>query len=270
MNLSIIIPTFNSGKTLKCCLDSIVVQTYEDYEVLVMDGASDDNTISIAQSYKDERIRVYSEPDKGIYDAMNKGIDKSSGRWIYFLGSDDRLLNPQVLEKVSIYMDDSYDVVYGEVESQLPDIHRGVWTLSTIHANRCHQAIFYNRRYYDNGLRYNLKYCLLADYDINLSWFLQPDKYVYKHIPVIVAYYSMEGLSSKYRDTIFYNDYEQLLLKYGNNSLTPKYKKRCYIGLSEKADTFSLKFKYTLLRRWYYLLQKTGEIFGIDQDVMKK
>ncbi len=76
---SIIIPTYNSAKTIKRCLDSIVAQTYKDYEVLVMDGVSKDGTLEIARSYSDSHIRIYSEPDKGIYDAKNKGIHKSKG-----------------------------------------------------------------------------------------------------------------------------------------------------------------------------------------------
>ena len=64
--LSIIIPTFNSAKTLSRCLDSVISQSFTDWEVLMMDGVSNDDTIKIASSYQDSRIRIYSEPDKGI------------------------------------------------------------------------------------------------------------------------------------------------------------------------------------------------------------
>ena len=87
--LSIINPTFNSAKTLSRCLDSVISQSFTDWEVLMMDGVSNDDTIKIASSYQDSRIRIYSEPDKGIYDAMNKGIDKAHGEWLYFIDSDD-------------------------------------------------------------------------------------------------------------------------------------------------------------------------------------
>ena len=89
MKLSIIIPTFNSANTLRRALDSIIGQTLNDLEVLIMDGVSTDQTLDIAKTYNDNRIRIFSEPDNGVYDAMNKGIDKASGEWLYFLGSDD-------------------------------------------------------------------------------------------------------------------------------------------------------------------------------------
>ena len=98
--VSIIIPTCNSAKTLSRCLDSVISQSFTDWEVLMKDGVSNDDTIIIASSYQDSRIRIYSEPDKGIYDAMNKGIDKAQGEWLYFLGSDDWLLNNCVLEEI--------------------------------------------------------------------------------------------------------------------------------------------------------------------------
>ena len=93
MRLSIILPTFNCDKVIRHCIESIVGQEFHDWELLVMDGMSRDGTLEIVRQYssKDSRIRVYSEPDNGIYDAMNKGIDKSQGEWLYFMGSDDSL-----------------------------------------------------------------------------------------------------------------------------------------------------------------------------------
>ncbi|MBP5724119.1 MAG: glycosyltransferase [Bacteroidales bacterium] len=93
MKLSIIIPTYNSSKIIGRALDSIVNQTMQDFEVLVMDGASTDNTGEIVASYNDERIKFYSEPDKGIYDAMTKGITKAQGESLYFISIDDWLIN---------------------------------------------------------------------------------------------------------------------------------------------------------------------------------
>ena len=147
MKLSIIIPTYNSASVLPKALDSIVGQTFGDWEVLIMDGVSTDDTLKVAQSYNDSRIRINSEPDKGIYDAMNKGIGKARGEWLYFLGSDDWLLNDNVLHDVFAQDADSYDVVYGEVEApHLASNHSGEWTLQTIDRNRCHQAILYRRQ----------------------------------------------------------------------------------------------------------------------------
>ena len=147
MKLSIIIPTYNSASVLPKALESIVGQTFTDWEVLVMDGVSTDDTLKVAKSYNDSRIRIYSEPDKGIYDAMNKGIKKAHGEWLYFLGSDDWLMNENALSDVFVQGAlEGYDVVYGEVEApHLASDHSGEWTLQTLDRNRCHQAIFYRR-----------------------------------------------------------------------------------------------------------------------------
>ena len=133
MKLSIIIPTFNSASVLPKALGSIVSQTFTDWEVLIMDGVSTDDTLKVAQSYDDSRIRIYSEPDKGIYDAMNKGIKKAQGEWLYFLGSDDWLLNATVLNQIFSNDIEKYDVIYGDVEStHLDQLHHGEWDMMKI------------------------------------------------------------------------------------------------------------------------------------------
>lgn len=214
MKYSIIIPTYNSAKVLGRVLDSIVCQTFGDFEILIMDGASSDNTLGIANSYNDRRIKIFSEPDKGIYDAMNKGIEKSQGEWLYFIGSDDYLLNPDVLKNVSSQLTDDYDVVYGEVESDLTEKNRGEWTLETLEYNRCHQAIFYKRSLFGKIGFYTLKYRILADHDLNLKWFLCSE-IKKKHIDISIAHFTSGGCSCGNADDGFYNDfYTNMLKKY--------------------------------------------------------
>ncbi len=222
---SVIIPTYNSGKTLKQCLDSVVSQSYPNWEVSLMDGASKDETIMIANSYNDLRIKVHSEPDKGVYDAMNKGIDKSCGEWLLFLGSDDYLYNKDVLATMEPHLTQNYDVVYGEPISHWSEQHRGEWSLEKLEANRVHQAIFYNKRFFGKDIRYNLKYPICADFDINLRWFLNT-KYKHRYVPVEVAVFGDGGLSSRVEDTNFIKDIGLNKLRYNRGVLTPLYKKR--------------------------------------------
>ena len=213
MKLSIIIPTFNSSKVIARALDSIVAQTFGDWEVLIMDGASKDNTLEIAQSYYDERIKTFSEPDKGIYDAMNKGIQKAKGEWLYFLGSDDWLLNGKVLDMVFSMDIDGYDVVYGEAEYEhLPESFHGQWTKRNIWVNRCHQAILYKKKVLIRLGGYNLKYKSWADYDINLKWFMNKT-IKNKYIEVGIAHFSSGGCSDGHPDPEFEKDREKLYLK---------------------------------------------------------
>ena len=100
--ISIIIPTFNAGEILTVALDSLVRQTYQNFEVLIVDNASNDISIDIIERYvkKDARFQLISENDDGIYEAMNKGIFLSKGEWIFFLGSDDSLFDEFVLSKI--------------------------------------------------------------------------------------------------------------------------------------------------------------------------
>jgi len=100
--LTIVIPTFRAERTLQASLDSVLGQDLRDLEVLIMDGGSQDgtNAIALAAAASDPRVYFFSEPDKGVYDAMNKGIARARGAWIYFLGSDDVLHNSKVLTSV--------------------------------------------------------------------------------------------------------------------------------------------------------------------------
>ena len=253
MKLSIVIPTFNSAGVLGKALDSLVSQTFKDWEVLIMDGASTDNTIAIAQSYNDDRIRVYSEPDNGIYDAMNKGIKKAKGEWLYFLGSDDYLLAPDVFDQM---LEDTkgIDMVYGDVEAtHLPVDHYGEWSVETLCYNRCHQAIFYRRSVFDQIGLYPLKYPICADHYINLRLFLRKSIHL-QYRPIKVACHSAGGASSTETDMAFYNDMDRLIVRYGLFTL-PKYtlKKHCQKALAQHC-TRPQRMLLMLLRTWLSMI----------------
>ena len=99
--LSIIIATFNAGKTLQRCLDSISLQKTEDIELIIIDGGSTDNTLSIIKKNYNIIDFWLSEPDNGIYDAWNKGINHVNGKWIQFIGSDDFVLPNALLQYIA-------------------------------------------------------------------------------------------------------------------------------------------------------------------------
>src|SRR5690348_134930 len=97
--VSIIIPTYNPGKILVKALESVITQDYSNTELIVMDGGSTDGTVSLLQQYNIHIAYWKSEPDSGIYDAMNIGIAKATGTWLLFLGADDELM-PGILSSV--------------------------------------------------------------------------------------------------------------------------------------------------------------------------
>ena len=114
LKLSIIIVTYNAANHIEYALDSVTKQTFKNFECLIIDGKSKDETINIVEKYckKDKRIRYISEPDNGIYDAMNKGYEFSKGEWILYLGADDQLCE-NILALLNEELTDDIDIVYG-------------------------------------------------------------------------------------------------------------------------------------------------------------
>jgi glycosyltransferase involved in cell wall biosynthesis len=200
--ISIILPTFNAANTIAKALDSVIEQTFANYEVLIIDGGSNDSTAEIVRSYaaRNTRLKWTSEPDEGIYDAMNKGIQKASGEWIYFLGSDDYLYNDKVFEEVTKHLSVGLKIVYGNVlMGNSNSIYCGeINSVEILHWNICHQSIFYHRSCFDRK-EYNKKFKILADYAFNIDIFCLYPKLV-KHIDLIIAYYSNVGQSSHIKD----------------------------------------------------------------------
>lgn len=106
MKISIITATFNSGKTVRDTIESIIHQTNPDWELIIKDGGSKDNTLDICREYSDERIRIVTSPDKGIYDAMNQGIAATTGDVIGILNSDDMYYDETVLADIVAAFDE--------------------------------------------------------------------------------------------------------------------------------------------------------------------
>lgn len=120
MKISIITATYNSANSLRDTMDSILLQGYADYEYIVVDGASKDNTVDIIREYEprfEGRMRWICEPDRGIYDAMNKGIDMASGDVIGILNSDDFFTSDDVLARVAkeFESDPRLEAIYGDI-----------------------------------------------------------------------------------------------------------------------------------------------------------
>lgn len=209
MKLSIIIPTFNSDSTINVCLDSIIAQTYVDFEVWVIDGLSTDNTIQIVESYVSTYpfIHLISELDSGIYDAMNKGIFNATGEWIYFMGCDDVLFDSKTLKLVfEIQKDEieNFDIVYGNVIFKEFDIHsnyhENFLLMDFMDTNINHQSMFYRKELFSKMGMYTLDYPIFADWEFNVRCFFSA-KCNIKHIRTIIAIFSLQGASNKKTDS---------------------------------------------------------------------
>jgi len=167
--ISIIIPTFNAAATLERCLASVARQEYSALEVIVVDGGSSDATLRIAQAYSQLISDWRSEPDGGIYDAMNKGIDRSKGDLIVMIGADDTLPDNAVLQLAKAFVDHPADIYAGRalyshqawcVERKVDPCDFGA-LLSGIPF--CHNAMYASREAYDQVGPYDVSFRLAGD-----------------------------------------------------------------------------------------------------------
>ncbi|MGD1842040.1 MAG: glycosyltransferase family 2 protein [Thermonemataceae bacterium] len=172
--ISIITPTYNAQETLKDCIESVAQQQYPFLEHLIIDGVSNDQTLSILAEYaaKYPHIKWRSEKDKGIYDAMNKGITLAQGEWLFFLGADDILLEG-VCQKIFSQLDvQNLDLIYGKVryqtyecgEAYIPTLVRKQdWKTPFVHRYMHHQGTFIRKKLFETFGKYSLKYMIGAD-----------------------------------------------------------------------------------------------------------
>jgi glycosyltransferase involved in cell wall biosynthesis len=253
---SIIIPTFNSGTTLSEALNSLRKQTFRDFEIVIVDGLSLDNTVSIARSYLEFglQLRIVSEKDQGVYDAMNKGVGMSSSELIYFMGGDDALYDENVLQDIfEEASKNEADVIYGNVNSnRLGENYDGEFDEAKIYEkNICHQAIFLNREVFEKVGGFNLRYFTHSDWDHNLRWFLN-DGIKKKYINRTIAFYADSGLSSHKGDAIFQIEKADIFFKYKGGKLKKKLLKRIYMGMAikRKEENKYFPFIYYKLKSW--------------------
>lgn len=113
--ISVVTVCYNAAATIEQTLLSVLGQTYPHVEYIIIDGGSTDGTVDIIKKYADRLAYWVSEPDKGIYDAMNKGIAVATGEWINFLNAGDWYVEQEVLDKVSAHLTDDADIVYGDL-----------------------------------------------------------------------------------------------------------------------------------------------------------
>jgi putative colanic acid biosynthesis glycosyltransferase len=191
--VSVIIPLYNNELLIEKALKSVIEQSDSEIELIVIDGGSTDNSWSIVQSYKNYISYSIREPDKGIYDAMNKGIGISNGEWIYFLGSDD-VLEPNIITQIKPHLSSDYVLVYGDVRFSNGRKFSSMFSLRTFLQNTIHhQGAFYNKIMFKE-FRYNINFRILSDYELNLIIYRR--KLPVKKLDKIIATCWVGGKSS--------------------------------------------------------------------------
>ncbi len=230
--LTIIIATYNAGKHLKGCIESIIENVTGSYELLIVDGNSQDNTLAIVHEFNLLNCTVISEPDNGIYDAMNKGVAQAHGKWIMFLGADDKILSS--FSKIFPLLQDTNAVYYGNCKNEAHQLGGKFSAYKLAKMNLCHQAILYPKAVF-NRYRFSLNYPVFGDYLLNLQcWGDANFKKTYLNIDL--AYYNMEGFSSIAQDDDFKRDKPFLVKRYLGYLIFLKYKFR-KLKESQKANS---------------------------------
>jgi glycosyltransferase involved in cell wall biosynthesis len=199
--ITIITVVFNGDKHLEQTVISVINQTYNNVEYIIIDGGSTDSTIDILHKYEEVIDYWVSEPDKGIYDAMNKALTIAKGDWILFLGSDDILIN--CLEELSIILKNPSNIYYGDVYSKRKHkLYGGRFDFARLVVqNICQQSIFYPKEVFQDR-NFDLIYEYLADYHFNMITYREA-KFKFSYIPKLVAIYGDEGVSYQRTDIQF-------------------------------------------------------------------
>jgi glycosyltransferase involved in cell wall biosynthesis len=210
MKISVIIACKNEKDTIEKTIDSVLNQTYKNFEILVLDGNSTDGTLEILKNYR-ERIKLLRNEEKGIYAAMNEGIRLSTGEILYFLNANDSLHSNDVFKKIiNKFKETDVDIIFGDTNFQTKnentlishkDFHsKFVWA----YRNLNHQSTFYKKWLFDKYGNYKSNFKILADVEFTTHVITQSEvKHLY--LPIIIANYNAEGVSS-------YNNPENIIL----------------------------------------------------------
>ena len=241
---SIITVTWNAAKVIAPTLESVQRQTNTDYEMLIVDGASTDATLDIVRGMSIASLRVFSEPDGGLYDAMNKGIALARGKYLIFLNAGDAFASDTVLARLAQLSADDPGVIYGQ--TQLVDEEREVVGKRHLTAPKrltsrsflngmvvCHQA-FVARR--DLVPEYDLRYRLSADYDWCIKVLKKSPSNAYAGRVPIISYLA-DGMTTRHHRSSLWERYRIMCHHYGALSATlahlsfiPRYLKRRLVG----------------------------------------
>ena len=258
--LSVITACLNSEKYLERAIKSVLAQDYPNIEHIIIDGGSKDGTLDIIRKYENDLGYWVSEPDKSIYDAMNKGIKASKGDILYFLNSDDRLYDKNVVKKVMDFFNKKeVDFIYGDIlqcnlnnsDLLLGRYPNNIKKRHFLRGTIGHPTTFFHRDCFIKAGNFDIRYKIMADYE----WYLRA---LFKkglraaHTKQIISIFQEGGLSkdtnlfsseAKYIQKIYFNSYESAIGKITNF---------LFYGdvFRVIARTIFQKKDYSFLRRW--------------------
>lgn len=184
MKITIITVCVNAEKTIKDTIESVLKQSYKDFEYIIVDGKSSDDTLKIISKYDDKRIRLISEKDKGLYDAMNKGIKLATGDIIGTINSDDILASEDIFQTIIDNFDENTDVIYANIKYYNEDFSKVKrdfisGTKENDYFCPAHPSMYVRKQIYEKIGTYNINYKIAADFDFMVRCNLNNVRYKY-------------------------------------------------------------------------------------------
>ena len=184
MKITIITVCVNAEKTIKDTIESVLKQSYKDFEYIIVDGKSSDDTLKIISKYQDKRIKLISEKDKGLYDAMNKGIKLATGDIIGAINSDDILASENIFQTVIDNFDENTDVIYANIKYYNEDfskVKRDFISGTKENEYFCpaHPSMYVRKEIYQRIGTYNTSYKIASDFDFMVRCNLNNIRYKY-------------------------------------------------------------------------------------------
>ncbi len=226
MKFSIITVCKDSHGTVENTILSVLGQSYNNYEYIIIDGASKDSTLDIINKYRDKITKIISEPDKGLYDAMNKGIKNSCGDYFFFLNSDDRFLDENVLQKVIRKAENNKkELLYGDqvfINSDSKEVsirkHNKLNKVYLIKNTPCQPATFYRNDVFDKYGDFDINFKIVSDHEWFLRAFLKHNISCY-YLNFPVTEFNSGGLSTSIkREKELNSERERMFRKYFSDS----------------------------------------------------
>ena len=231
MKISIITATYNSEVTLSSCMTSVLQQSYQNIEYLIIDGNSTDETLELVKQHQVQfpqiEFKILSEPDNGIYDALNKGVQLAAGEVIGFVHSDDILANNQIISKIANQFDkENIDGVYGDLQyvnkNNISKIIR-YWKSTSFNSSLltkgwmpAHPTLFLKKEVYEKHGEFNLSFKISADYDFILRIF-KDDSLKFTYLPCLITKMRVGGASNRSLKNFFKKSREDYKAIKSNN-----------------------------------------------------
>ncbi len=248
--ITIITVVYNDVTNIKKTIDSVIQQTYTNIEYIIIDGGSTDGTLEILNNYKKILSKIISEPDNGVYDAMNKGTRLAKGEWISYMNSGDQFNGDNILSKIFVEAGNEIlkkDVIYSDVITSYKTIKKirkakksnSLWRGQPF----SHQALLVKASFAKRS-PYKLKYSIIADYDFLYSIYNDSAKFYYYEKPIAIVDIT-SGISKTANFNMLYKDFYEINKNYTSTT------KHLLVRFM-----FFIHYLYALTRRYYFKKNK--------------